>query len=170
MWSIYVVDQLLFCIVSSILTFDFHLIWGSFLTFLGPYWAIFGVRVGFKNCFVVYICRWPTFIFYSFFNSDFWFSLDFGSFLTFLGPYWAIFGVGVGFKNRYGVFLYRLTTFVFRVFLYFCSIMKFWVCVVGVGFWGCGYCWAVTIQYFLLICFSQMSNNPSRRLSDGNVH
>ena len=33
LWSIYVVDQLLFSIVSSILTFDFHLIWGSFLTF-----------------------------------------------------------------------------------------------------------------------------------------
>ena len=104
LWSIYVVDQLLFCIVSSILTFDFHLIWGSFLTFLGPYWAIFGVRVGFKNCFVVYICRWPTFIFYSFFNSDFWFSLDFGSFFYFFG---ALLGYFWG-RGRFQKPLWRL--------------------------------------------------------------
>ena len=32
----HVVEQLLFSIVSSILTFDFDLILGSFLTFWGP--------------------------------------------------------------------------------------------------------------------------------------
>ena len=34
--SIYVVEQLLFSIVPSILTFDVDLIFGSFLTFWGP--------------------------------------------------------------------------------------------------------------------------------------
>ena len=40
--STHVVDQLLFSIVSSILTFDFDLMLGSFLTFsalLGYFWA-----------------------------------------------------------------------------------------------------------------------------------
>ena len=34
--STHVVEQLLFSIVSSILTFDFYIIFGSFFTFWGP--------------------------------------------------------------------------------------------------------------------------------------
>ena len=36
MGSLHVIDQLLFSMFSSIVTLDFHLILGSFLTFLGP--------------------------------------------------------------------------------------------------------------------------------------
>ena len=38
----HVVEQILFSIVPSILTFDFDLIWGSFLSFLGPNGLFFG--------------------------------------------------------------------------------------------------------------------------------
>ena len=51
-----VVEQLSFCIFSSILIFDSYLLLGFFLTFLGPKLAIFGVGVGFDNCFWVYSC------------------------------------------------------------------------------------------------------------------
>ena len=34
--SSHVVEQLLFSIAPSVFTFDFHLILGEFLTFLGP--------------------------------------------------------------------------------------------------------------------------------------
>ena len=51
--STHVVKQLLFSIVASILTFDFDLILGSFLTF----WDLNGlVHVWFKDCFGVYSC------------------------------------------------------------------------------------------------------------------
>ena len=54
--STHVIEQLLFSIVPSILTFDFDLILGSFLTFWGPNWLIFGVGVGFENCVGVFSC------------------------------------------------------------------------------------------------------------------
>ena len=43
-----------FSMIHSILMFDFDLILQSFFYFLGSLWAIFGVGVGFKNCFGVY--------------------------------------------------------------------------------------------------------------------
>ena len=42
MGSTYVVEQLLFSMFSSIVTFDFNLILGSFLTFLGPNGLLLG--------------------------------------------------------------------------------------------------------------------------------
>ena len=63
------------------------------------------VGVGLKNCIGGYSCSWKTFIFYVFFNSNFWFWLDFGVIIDFLGSKWAIFGVRVGCKNCFGVFL-----------------------------------------------------------------
>ena len=51
----HVVDQLLFSIVPSILTFDFKLFWGHFWLFLGPNELFLG-RGWFQNCFVVYSC------------------------------------------------------------------------------------------------------------------
>ena len=59
---------------------------------LGPYCAIFGVGVGFENCFGVYSCSWSTFIFYVFFIFNFWFWLNFGSLFTFgalMGYFWG---------------------------------------------------------------------------------
>ena len=62
--STHVVEQLSFSMLPLILTFDFDLILGSFLSFFrGPYWALFGVRVGFKNCFEVSSYRLITFVF-----------------------------------------------------------------------------------------------------------
>ena len=54
--STHVVEQLIFSLVSPILTFDFDIIWGLFLTFKGPNGLLFWVGVGFKNCFGVYSC------------------------------------------------------------------------------------------------------------------
>ena len=51
---IYVVDQLLFFIVALIKTFYFGYIFSVILGFFVPYWAIFGVGIGFKNWFGVY--------------------------------------------------------------------------------------------------------------------
>ena len=42
--SIHVVEQFSFCMFSSILIFDFYLISGSFLTFLGPNGPFLGLR------------------------------------------------------------------------------------------------------------------------------
>ena len=80
--------------------------------------------VGFKNCFGVYSFSWKTFIFYSSFNSDFWFWL-FWVYFYFLGPWWAIFGVGEGFKNWFGVYSCSWTTFIFYVS--FNSEIWFWL-------------------------------------------
>ena len=52
--STYVVEQLSFSMFPSILTFEFDLILGSFLTFLGPNGLFLGLGVGFDNCFGVY--------------------------------------------------------------------------------------------------------------------
>ena len=55
-WSAHVVEQLLHSIVLSILIL-------TFFYFLGPLWAIFGVKVGFKNCFGVSLYKLITFVF-----------------------------------------------------------------------------------------------------------
>ena len=54
--STHVVEQLIFSMLSPILTFDFDIIWGLFLTFQGSNGLLFWVGVGFKNCFGVYSC------------------------------------------------------------------------------------------------------------------
>ena len=69
-------------------------IFGVIFNFFGGLlWAIFGVRVKFKNCFGVYSCSWITFIFYTYFNFNFWVWLDFGViFLIFgalMGWFWG---------------------------------------------------------------------------------
>ena len=51
MGSTHVVEQLSFSMLPSILTFDFDLILGSFLTFWGPNGLFFGVGERFKNFF-----------------------------------------------------------------------------------------------------------------------
>ena len=47
LWSTHVVEQLSFSMLPSILTFDFDLILGSFLTFCGPNGLFLGF--GFPN-------------------------------------------------------------------------------------------------------------------------
>ena len=54
--STHVAEILSFSMFSSILTFTFDLILGSFLTFWGPNGLFFGVGVGIRNCFEVYSC------------------------------------------------------------------------------------------------------------------
>ena len=85
--STYVVKQLSFSMIPSILTFTFYLILRSFLAFLGPiglFWKS-EVRDRLNNFFGFYSCSWATFIFYVSFNSDFWFCLKFGVIFGFLG-------------------------------------------------------------------------------------
>ena len=84
--STYVVEQLSFSFCLSILTFDFDLILGSFLTFWGPNGLFLGSRLDKKKtCFGVYS--------FSMFNSilTFDFELVLGSFVTFwvlIGYFW----------------------------------------------------------------------------------
>ena len=78
------IEQLLFSMFLSILTFDFDLIL-VFFSFWGLYSAILGVGVGFDNCFhIVEQLSILTFIFDSIM----------GSFLTFGGPKRLFLGVG----------------------------------------------------------------------------
>ena len=46
-----------------------QIVWGCFDLF-GPYWTIFVINVGLKNCFGVHSCSLTTFIFYDYLNSD----------------------------------------------------------------------------------------------------
>ena len=59
--STHVAEQLLFSIFPSILTFDFVLNLGSFLTFWGSN-GLFWVRVGLKNCFGVSLYKLIPFV------------------------------------------------------------------------------------------------------------
>ena len=79
----------------SVLTFDFDLIWGSFLTFWGPNGLFFGVGVGYKNT-VLGSTRVVEQLSFSMFPSilTFDFDLIFGSFLTFGVPNGLFFGLG----------------------------------------------------------------------------
>ena len=54
----YVVEELLFSVVPSNLTFDFDLILGSFFDFWGPN----GLFLGFKNYFGVFLYRLITYV------------------------------------------------------------------------------------------------------------
>ena len=132
--STHVDEELSFTLFLSILTFDFYLILGSFLTYWGPnrpflglgkdsntllgsshvveqlscsmipysdiwyclnfgdIFGFLGFGVGVKNYFGVYSCSWTTFIFYSSFNSDFWFWLNtwvLFSFWVLMGYFWG---------------------------------------------------------------------------------
>ena len=49
--SNHVVEQLLFSMIPSILTFEFDLFLGSFLTFLGPNGLFLGLGLGSKTVF-----------------------------------------------------------------------------------------------------------------------
>ena len=73
-----VVEQILFSMFSSIMTFDFDLILRSFLTFWGPNGLFFWVGVGFENCMGVYSCGRSTFVLYVSVNSDIYFYLILG--------------------------------------------------------------------------------------------
>ena len=68
---------------SSILSFDFDLIFGSFLTFEGPNWLFFGVRLRFKT--VLGSTHVAEQLLFSIVPSilTFDFDLTLGSFLTF---------------------------------------------------------------------------------------
>ena len=67
--STYVVEQPLFSIVPSILTFDFDLI---FFALMGDFW-VWG-QIGFDNYFGVYSYSCSTFILYVSVNSGFGFT------------------------------------------------------------------------------------------------
>ena len=58
-----VVEQLSSSMLPLILTFNFDFILGSFLTFCGHNGGIFGVGIGFKNCFGVSSHRLIIFVF-----------------------------------------------------------------------------------------------------------
>ena len=78
--------------IPSILTFEFGLILGSFLSFWGPNVLVCGIEVGFDNSFGIYSCSRTTFIsmFLSILTFDF--DLILGSFFTFgalMGCFWA---------------------------------------------------------------------------------
>ena len=78
----------------SILTFDFDLILGSFLTFLDPNGLFFGVGIGFKTALgSPHVIEQLSF---SMFPSILKFDLDLilGSFFTFWGPDGLFLGLG----------------------------------------------------------------------------
>ena len=52
--STHVVEELSFSMFLSIQTFEFDLILGSFLTFWGPYWPIFGLGLGLTTVYVTF--------------------------------------------------------------------------------------------------------------------
>ena len=54
--SIHVDEQLSFSIILSILTSDFDLVLGSFLTFWGPNGLLIGDLGGVRKLFRVYLC------------------------------------------------------------------------------------------------------------------
>ena len=89
-----VVEQLSFSLFLSILTFDFDLILGSFLTFWGPNELILGLGKG------SHIVLWSTHVVkqlsFSMVPSilTFDFDLILGSFLTFGGPNGLFLGLG----------------------------------------------------------------------------
>ena len=94
MGSTHVVKQLSFSMFPSILTFDFDLILGSFLTFWGPNGLFFGLGKGSKTVSgstdVVEQLSFPMFP--SFLRFDF--DLILGSYFYFLGPNELFLGLG----------------------------------------------------------------------------
>ena len=89
-----VVEQLSFSMLPLILTFDFDLILGSFLTFWGPNGLSLGLGYGSTTVLrSTYVVEQLSF---SFFLSilTFTFDLILGSFLTFWGPNGLFLGLG----------------------------------------------------------------------------
>ena len=94
MGSSHVVEQLSFSLFLSILTFDFNLIFGSFLTSWGPNRLFFWVGEGFKTVLgsthvveQLSFSRSPSIL-------TFDFELILGSFFTFWGPNRLFLGLG----------------------------------------------------------------------------
>ena len=92
--STHVDEQLLFPIVPSLLTFDFDLLLGSFLTFWGSNGLFLRLGYGSKTVswsthVVVQLsfCMFPSILVLDFY-------LIFGSFFTFWGPYGLFLGLG----------------------------------------------------------------------------
>ena len=90
----HVVKQLLFSMFSFILTFNFDLIFGSFLTFWGPNGQFLGLGKGPKTGLgSTHVVKQLSF---SLFLSILTFDFDsiFGSFVTFWGPNGLFLGLG----------------------------------------------------------------------------
>ena len=86
----------------SILTFDFDLILGSFLTFLGPNGLFFGLEYGWKTSLgSTYVFGQLSFSMFSL-TLTFYFDLILGMFLTFLGPNGLFLGSMWGSKTVLG--------------------------------------------------------------------
>ena len=96
--SNHVVEQLLFSIFPSILTFDFYLNLGSFFLFV----ALMGYFWGWGRAQKLFWGSWTICIFYGSFNSDIWFWLNFGVIFYFWDPNGLILGLGRLQKNILG--------------------------------------------------------------------
>ena len=103
MGSTHLVEQLLFSLLLSILTFDFNLILWSFLTFWGPNGLFLGLWTGSKTVLAsTLVAEQLSFsMFPSILQFDFYLIL--WSFLTFWGPSGLLSGVGVRFETCFGV-------------------------------------------------------------------
>ena len=124
--------------IPSIPSFEFDLIWGSFLTFWAPnglFWGSFSIFFGPNGLFwgsgqsskavlgSTYVVE-PSLFSMASLILTFDFDVILGQFFYFLGPSRVIFGVRVGFRICFGVSSYRLRPFIFRVLLYFYSIKQ----------------------------------------------
>ena len=94
MGSTHIVEQLSFSMFLSILTFEFDLILGSFLTFWGPNGLIMGLGNG-SNTVLGFthvvkqlsFCTFPSILIFDFY-------IILGPFLTFWGPNGLFLGLG----------------------------------------------------------------------------
>ena len=121
--STHVAEQLLFSIVSLLLTFDFDLILGSIFAFWGLNGLFLELEWGLRTVLGSTLVLEQLSFYLCLSILTFYFDLIWGSFLTFWGPNGLFSGVGVGLKNYFGDSSYRPISFVFRVLLHFCSIM-----------------------------------------------
>ena len=87
-----------------------------------PEWAIFGVWIGFDNCFGVNSCSLKIFILNVSVNSDIWFWLNFWVFFYFFGPKWTFLRGRGRFENCFGVYFYIVEQLSFSKFA---SILTF---------------------------------------------
>ena len=152
--STHVVEQLLFSLFPSILKFDFDLILGLFLTFLGPNWLFLNSMWGSKT--VLGYTHVVEQLLFSMVPSILTFDLYLilGSFLTFWGPNEVFWGWG-RFRQLFWGLLMLLNNFYFLCFFQFflggwwwfpsdylvSTQLQLWLFCC----WGCGCCWAVTI-------------------------
>ena len=73
---------------------------------LGPYWAIFWVRVGSEKCILITLITFEDFWFF-----DFLIFFVFGVILSFFGLYRSVFGVEMGSEKFLRLYSYREITF-----------------------------------------------------------